>query len=245
MVKAIFMVELKNLVLKKEQVLENLVVALKKKSYSLRRAFVDSFLITESKAIGHGATVLDLGGLKEGKRGYYSSVNYFKKVIHANICLDRQPEVCCDICTLPFTEESFDYILCSEVLEHVFEVDQAVSEISRILRKNGIVFLTVPFFYRIHGDPSDYGRFTHHYWKEVLERKGMRIEKIEAQGNLWTSLMDMTKHYFHIRYEGKKKPFLDWILWKLQIRALGSLSDSQSYFYDYPSGYGIVARKMI
>ena len=49
-----------------------------------------------------------------------------------------------DICRLPFHDSSFDKIILSEVLEHVAEDSKALQEIKRVLRKNGLLVITVP-----------------------------------------------------------------------------------------------------
>lgn len=46
----------------------------------------------------------------------------------------------------PFKENSFDGIVCSELLEHVFNPHTVIEECHRILKNNGILILTVPNF---------------------------------------------------------------------------------------------------
>jgi SAM-dependent methyltransferase len=70
-----------------------------------------------------------------------------------------------DICkdnreTIP--SETFDFIVCTEVLEHTLQPFEAVREIHRILKNRGLIFLTVPFNFRIHGPLPDCWRFTEH-----------------------------------------------------------------------------------
>jgi len=47
--------------------------------------------------------------------------------------------------TFPFSDGEFDAVLTSEVLEHVFNPDEFLSEINRVLRDDGVLLLTVPF----------------------------------------------------------------------------------------------------
>ena len=49
-----------------------------------------------------------------------------------------------DICNLPFNDNSYDYILCNHVLEHIYDDEKAMKEIFRVLNKNGIAILQVP-----------------------------------------------------------------------------------------------------
>lgn len=46
--------------------------------------------------------------------------------------------------TLPFLDNSFDLVLMTEVIEHLYNVDQALSEAHRILRRNGYMILSTP-----------------------------------------------------------------------------------------------------
>jgi SAM-dependent methyltransferase len=52
--------------------------------------------------------------------------------------------VCGDIAKLPYQDETFDLVSALDVLEHVKNDEVAISEISRILKKNSIAIITVP-----------------------------------------------------------------------------------------------------
>jgi ubiquinone/menaquinone biosynthesis C-methylase UbiE len=45
---------------------------------------------------------------------------------------------------LPFESNSFDYIVCTQVLEHVPHTKQIIEEMSRVLRLDGALFLSFP-----------------------------------------------------------------------------------------------------
>jgi len=54
-------------------------------------------------------------------------------------------EICvADICRLPFEPNRFDAVICSEVLEHIPEHRQAISEIVRVLKPGKKLALSVP-----------------------------------------------------------------------------------------------------
>lgn len=61
---------------------------------------------------------------------------------------------------IPFENESFDAILCTEVLEHVFQYQQLVDEMHRVLKTGGTAILTIPWSARFHYIPHDYHRLT-------------------------------------------------------------------------------------
>lgn len=49
-----------------------------------------------------------------------------------------------DIQNLPFEDDSWDYVVCSHVLEHVASDEKALRELRRILRPGGVLLLCVP-----------------------------------------------------------------------------------------------------
>ena len=78
-----------------------------------------------------------------------------------------------DITSLPFDNELFDFVICNHVLEHVPEDLLAMSEIFRVLKKNGFGILQVPLSNVIENTLEDkniilpeerlsnYGQFDH------------------------------------------------------------------------------------
>jgi SAM-dependent methyltransferase len=61
---------------------------------------------------------------------------------------------------LTFEDASVKTLLAFELLEHLRNPQRAVSEAYRVLDEHGLLALSVPFTYRLHGFPSDYWRFT-------------------------------------------------------------------------------------
>jgi ubiquinone/menaquinone biosynthesis C-methylase UbiE len=45
---------------------------------------------------------------------------------------------------LPYKNNSFDYILCTEVLEHVISPSQTITELVRVLKPDGTILITTP-----------------------------------------------------------------------------------------------------
>lgn len=82
--------------------------------------------------------------------------------------------------SLPFENESFDYVLSDQVLEHIEgNPQQAIDESYRILRPGGIAIHTTCFINPVHGVPKDFWRFTpdalsllHSNWHDVIEVGG-------------------------------------------------------------------------
>jgi SAM-dependent methyltransferase len=51
-------------------------------------------------------------------------------------------------------------VLCFETLEHMRRPERAIAACRRVLRDDGLLALSVPFSFRLHGYPEDYWRFT-------------------------------------------------------------------------------------
>jgi len=56
--------------------------------------------------------------------------------------------------------DTYDVIVCTQVLEHIANPFLAAAELHRILKPGGILLLTVPAAYPYHAVPRDYWRFT-------------------------------------------------------------------------------------
>ena len=52
-----------------------------------------------------------------------------------------------DATRLPFQDETFDRIIASEVLEHIYNDEDALSELFRVLKPQGILAITVPSYF--------------------------------------------------------------------------------------------------
>ncbi|MGY8919347.1 MAG: class I SAM-dependent methyltransferase [Flavobacteriales bacterium] len=49
-----------------------------------------------------------------------------------------------DICDLPIKDNTYDFILCNHVLEHILDDNKAISELYRVLKKDGVGIFQVP-----------------------------------------------------------------------------------------------------
>ena len=75
-------------------------------------------------------------------------------------------------------DNSFDLIICTEVLEHVANPFAAVAEINRMLKPTGHAYITTPFNFRIHGPLPDNWRFTEHGLRQLFS--GMEVLSLEG-----------------------------------------------------------------
>mgnify|MGYP002348298890 CR=1 FL=1 len=57
---------------------------------------------------------------------------------------DRRELVDCDAANLPFADETFDFVYCSHLLEHVEDPARVIAEILRVTKRDGGGYLEVP-----------------------------------------------------------------------------------------------------
>lgn len=75
----------------------------------------------------------------------------------------------------PYSDGSFDSVLCNQVLEHVFNPNEFLLEINRVMKPGGKLLLTVPFVWDEHEQPYDYARYSSFGLKALLEKNGLII----------------------------------------------------------------------
>lgn len=123
--------------------------------------------------IPKGGKIVDLGA--GGRKITPDTITVdFAKVGNTNIIAD--------IHNIPLKGESTDCIFCTGTLEHVEYPEVVLKEIVRVLKKDGIVYIDVPFMQCYHPDPVDYWRFTIKGLELICIRNG--LIKIETGVNI-------------------------------------------------------------
>lgn len=93
---------------------------------------------------------------------------------------------------LPVRAESFDSVLCTEVLEHVPDPHATWSEFHRVLRPGGKVLLSTPMYWPSHEQPYDFFRYPEHGLRFCAERNGFKIIDLIPRGGVWAMWGQMT-----------------------------------------------------
>lgn len=161
--------------------------------YTLRRYYIDEFYFRNIALLKKNSNILDIGGKKLCKRGYFNIDDYEYFVNYLNLEQNSRPDVICDAIDLPLKSNYYDGIILSEVLEHITNPQKVLTESYRVLNENGILFLTVPFMLFEHMDPLDFGRYTGLWFNRTLLEIGYKNISIERQGLFFSVLMNMMK----------------------------------------------------
>lgn len=141
-----------------------------------RDSIVRSLYKVRSYARG---VLLDLGARN---KPYYE---IFQEETSKYVALDIDPhsqvDVYGDCLALPFKDNSFDTILMTQVLNDVYHIEKAVSEIKRVLRRRGCLILTESQSTGLHDVPHDYFRFSKFALAKLMARVGLKVELLEPR----------------------------------------------------------------
>ncbi len=75
----------------------------------------------------------------------------------------------------PFAGNEFDCLLSNQVLEHVFNPYSFLKEANRVLKKDGLFLLSVPFVWDEHEQPYDFARYSIFGLKHIFQQSGFEM----------------------------------------------------------------------
>lgn len=130
-------------------------------------------------------TLLDVGAGHQPYKKLFKQINYSscdsEDVIQEMKynTLNAKHDFYCNINEkIPVTDDIYDYILCSEVLEHVYNPNNVICEMSRILKKNGLIFITAPQCGGEHMLPHNYFNYLGPGLEYLLKKNNLEPIKI-------------------------------------------------------------------
>ncbi len=124
---------------------------------------------------------------------------------------------------IPFNDEYFNAVLSTEVFEHVFNLEDTLKEINRVLAKDGLLFFTCPFSYPEHEAPYDFARYTSFGIKHLLEKNGFEILYYNKTGTFISVVIQYIALYIY--YIINKLGILKFMVFPFLITPLFLLSD--------------------
>jgi len=103
-----------------------------------------------------------------------------------------KPLILGDICNPPIKTNTYDFIICCQTLEHVWDFKRAIFELHRITKPGGKVYIDLPWMYEFHGLPDqpsdDYWRISHNALTRLTTSVGFKGEAKLIEGIL-TSIL--------------------------------------------------------
>lgn len=142
--------------------------------------------------------------------------------------------------------DAYNFVLCSQVLEHVPRPWDAMAELSRVLRADGVLVLSVPHLSPIHEAPHDYYRYTPFGLTTLAEQSGLEVISIQPTGGLFCFLLHPVS-YVWMSTVGAL-PVIGWLGWLINyffFICLGGLLDRLfGVVKQYPCDHVMVAKKI-
>ena len=168
------------------------------------------------------------------------------------------PDLYGNACVLPLCSQSVQTVAAFQILEHVTQPAALLREAVRVLVDGGVLVLTCPQAYPIHGHPHDYYRYTSNGLRYLLEEAGCEVVRLERNGSFGAYLGLMINVYlFYHFFETRKRYAAKVALGALKILLMPALlvviclvnlagwswnlCDDNEYF---TSNYTVVARKL-
>jgi SAM-dependent methyltransferase len=158
-------------------------------------AYIGIHLIERSIALlaSHiGGDLIDVGCGQQPYRSYFQHV---RRKVACDYDLTRgDMDFACPASDLPVEDQSFDAVLCTEVLEHVPDPLAVWREFNRVLRLGGKVLLTTPMYWPEHEQPHDYFRYSQHGLCYLADKAGFAIIHLIPRGGVWALLGQVVLH---------------------------------------------------
>lgn len=149
----------------------------------------------------------------------------------------------------PLADSTFDVVLCTQVLEHVSDLELVLGEIRRVLRPGGRVIASFPFIFNEHGAPHDYRRVSI-YGARILFERDYEVEELSQQGGAGSSAGQLLLNWIELQtnrtgvtrlLKGILLPL--WILSSGVVNLAGWIVDMLDGTGDFYGNVMVVARK--
>ena len=113
----------------------------------------------------------------------------------------------CDYRNIKLNKNSADLIIIPNLMHHIFDHENLLSQCKRILKKNGKLYIFEPTLREIHQAPDDYFRFTPFSLREILKKVGFSKSTHNLCGGPFTAAAYCLDQALQYIPKNKKKEF--------------------------------------
>ena len=175
------------------------------------RREIFSFLESNSNFLS--GKLLDFGcGSKPYEKLFKNSNNYVGVEVSGNK-ENLKSDIYYNGIALPFADNTFDSILCTEVLEHVEQLDDVMIELYRVLKPGGRMIVTSPFICIEHEMPYDFRRFTTNGLINLMKKNNFKILKSQKFLNNFHVIFQTLNFYVYKVFLKKKNKYLKYLVY--------------------------------
>jgi SAM-dependent methyltransferase len=148
--------------------------------------------------------VLDIGA---GNHPRYQHLFRYSEYIKMNLAVGKNTDAVGTIEAIPFPTDSFDSIICTQVLGDVYNLQQAFIEMQRVVKPGGVILVTENLFDPLHDQPHDYWRFTRYSLERLAQEAGLIIEVLEERGGYHSLIAQLRARYWIERWQAHRRWF--------------------------------------
>lgn len=158
--------------------------------YQLERQLLEKSIAKHSHYLK--GKMLDVGS--SGKSRYFGLFKNITDYVSLDYNSEFKPDIVSDAQSMPMiTDGSFDSIFCGMALDDLPHPEKAIKEFHRILKKEGILMITVPGL-NIGAEDLNYWRFTSNGIKLLLTENGFNVLECEKVG---PGVFSVTNQFFN------------------------------------------------
>lgn len=163
---------------------------------------------------------------------------------------NMRPNVLGDVHRLPLASSTCKAVALMHVLEHAVEPAKVFSEIARVLKSGGYLFMDVPFLHEIHHAPHDYYRCTPYALRALAKTAGLEVVEVRPSGGYFRALSHLLEEAPAVVNRSSVSGFLVGVTVAYPLKALGWLVRKLQYLLDlqdasqtFTCGYHCIFRK--
>lgn len=112
---------------------------------------------------------------------------------------------------LPFANDTFDNVICFEVFEHIFNIEEVLNEINRVIKPSGGLLISIPFSWHEHEIPYDFARYTSFGITHILNKGNFEVIRLRKTTTYILAVFQMLIAYLY-QCSSSKDGFVRWWL---------------------------------
>lgn len=218
----------------------------------------DRWIKKHLQNVANGLKILDAGAGQLQYKKYCSHLEYVSqdfcqyegagnnKALQTGVFDTSKIDIECDIIDIPVKDESFDVILCIEVIEHLPDPRKAIAEFTRILKRGGTLILTAPFASLTHFAPYHFSTGFNKYFYEDILKDEFTINELQANGDYFDYLAQEVRRISYVseKYSGRRTNIFQQALIMTFLKMIKKLKKPLNLSHELLCyGYQVVATK--
>jgi SAM-dependent methyltransferase len=208
-------------------------------------------------SLSPGSIVLDAGAGEQPYRSLFAHCTYeaadFEKVDKPY----AKSTYVCDLGSIPVESGRFDAIIFNQVMEHLPEPLVVLKELRRVLKPQGVMMCTAPFFYEEHEKPYDFFRYTQFGWRQLMSKAELEVTRLDWMEGYFGTVayqLDTAARYLPGRTATIGTAEISWFSAAVLVASRMLFRRLASFFYalderakftaqGYPKNYLVLVRK--